>query len=577
MPRPKATSEVGADGGLALTVRALERLWTAVRNYGVEHAATRRAAADAIEIMARSGEGNQLTLRILPGHFASASDAKVALPAELASRLYGIDIAALTIATDQLGPHELIQFMGKVGARSLDEAGLQTEALVGAGLIPSIKLLRMRFDSLRAGADVGDGALWDQLVAQLLNPRSSEGDHERLAAMLEQAVQSGVADCAAARRAVIQAAHHARDTSSEDGSVPSDRLRQVIAALRPETRARLTGAADGGVAEQLDQVVELVDLMPVQEGLRCLNTIDLASGRYAPAGLRMVQRLARVASNEPDVLRDIGAVVARWAGDAKDASSTHAEALQAAARLLRVDDDQAYNPEEYDAQLRAIAASMEDDERETSSDVDSRTSEAEHLALGLELLAAPADWGADRLPVLAEVDRLFADDRTWVDDELCVLIERLGQIRLTAQDRSAREKANAVLDRLLASPQGLRLFARAGLTPAVGKLLRELASANVPAGISLLAQLRRHTNDEQTYQLVEACTSAIATSAIRDRIRQAIASEGGSVVVLLDLADRLPRSDLREVLEACLAHRSGAVRAAALATADRLGFDVPTP
>ncbi|MCA9292447.1 MAG: HEAT repeat domain-containing protein [Phycisphaerales bacterium] len=570
----RGANETGAACGVARCVRSLERLWTSVRNYGVEHVATQRAADDAREVFNRAAEGDRLTLRVTRHHFVDGRDATLATPSELAERLYNADIAAVTILVDELKTCDLTQLIDAAGCRSLDEATERIGTLIASGSLGSITLLRMRFDGL-CSTPGGDGlAVWDQLVSQVLHPAASTQDARPLVQAIESAIQHGASGLTGVREMLAHATAQAREAPEIEAPESLGRLRSVIAQLQPETRSALLATSPGAQTPELDHLAALIDVLPLEESITCLQHADITND--ASAGVRMVQRMARVASSSSSSMRDIAEVAARWATDAETSANPHADALREAARLLQVGEDQAYNPAEYDQRLGEIASALETKHQlEGAVPEDPEATLQDHIALGLELLQSPEEWESDRVAVVQEMGAVFSGEATWDESDLLALVERMAQIRITGQSRETRTEANALLERVLASPQGLAAFVQAGTKPEAQLRLSELASASVPAAIDLLARLSRQAYDDQTHALVRSCIDRLDSNAIRDRIAQAIGSGGGGLEELFELLPRLQEGDVRTLLGKCVVHHDSGVRAMAIDKAQRVVRDVP--
>ncbi len=563
------------ESGLSRAVAALERLWIAVRNYGTEHAASLEGAATVIVVLHDVGGGEVMTLRVAHGCFVEATNPSAVVPSTLADRLYGTDVAAISIAA-HVKTDELIHFVNEIGCPSLDEARLHIDALIAGDALDAITVLRMRFDSLSATVGHGHSGAWDQLAAQLLNPEASNFDAQAFGDAIERACQGTASHGSEVRDVLSHIAARARTEEGADASASVGRLRSVLESLRPETREQLTTLSSTVATEELDQLTEFVDVLPLQDGIECLKRIDSAAGAPAAAGVRMVQRLSRVAAHNQGAMHDLAEISKRWAKDASVQDDPHAEALNQVSRIMHAIDEGEFNPEEYDERLASIAAGIEQQDDNTATLDEAFENTLDHVMLGLELLESPEMWLVDRMPVMHELDMIFAGDEIWesLDGFLC-FVERLAQIRTTAQSAEARTEANAMLERLLAAPNALREFSNAGAVPEVARMLALISSAGVPAAIDLLARLSAQSIDRETRRVIESCIDRFDPITIRDRIAHELESAGDILALRLALVPRVRAKDAQTILKACVTHRATDVRTAAMRMACECIDEVP--
>ena len=558
-------------GGTASIVAALERLWTAVRNYGHEHGATTDAAHHASTTLADLGGGELLTLRVGQHCFISARDSSDAAPSELARRLYDVDVAALAIATGEVTPAALVHLVRELGCRGVEEARLRVDAIIAENSLAGITLLRMRFDVLNTATDAAGTDAWEQLTVQLLNPGARGFDASAMAGAIAQAVESGAAG--AARDVLSRIAARAREAAGAEASAAVGRLRAALASLNPETRSKLIDVSGSLEENELERLAQFVDVMPLRDGIVCLQNLDLSDGAAAAAGVRMVQRMSRVAGHEAQTMQELEAIAKRWATTAAP-RSTYAESLEQVGRLMRASQSHDFNPEEYDRRLATIAASLEVQNEDDSCDEAEALSA--HLMLGIELLASPEQWGEERGSVLQELSQALADASAWDDPALMVaLIERLMTVAATPQCGQARVDAGEMLERLVVSPSAVALFETAGEVQEVARALAALCSSGVPASVDLLAQLRLANVSSDTESLIDSCIARMDERIIRDRIVQSLEHGSATLAQQLGLAERLSSDEVHAIIAASIEHPDAEVRAAALQVAQRCTGEIP--
>lgn len=356
-PRTESTRAANSDvsGTLADAGTGLVRLWQSIQLYGVGHARCREAAdASAAAFAGAARDAGWPTIQFTPDSIvlrANDRSESTAAPglAEACALLNIVQIEARQTPDDE----DLIEVLTAVH----DAAKARRRSVSHEFGSQDVAVFRVTVLSL-AGVAVRDsptgehgGVAWEDLAELMLHPEPG-GEPSNAGELLERLVPRTDSNASGGAEQLAKTVHRLKESNAADRQGAIARLRSTLAQISPELRAELTRVRG---PDALASMEDLAEVLPVGETCDTLAELDERHCHLSDAAIRLVRRLAGMASGTPVDLRKIASLADAWSGRTP-VGSHEQESFSALADLCREATRADFIPAEYEARLNEIAA-----------------------------------------------------------------------------------------------------------------------------------------------------------------------------------------------------------------------------
>lgn len=370
-------------------LRALWRLVQGLRLYGVDHPASKSAAAEAaLESTALGTTGTDVPmLHVAPDGFVLNGHALVreAALTDLARTLHDLRVGLMSVPTRST-PEAFIALAAVLAGKKAGEHWTDEDSLsLSASAASAFGIRKVSYDALRSvGAEAGAGPDrfdWNALVASLC-PDSGQANADELAHAIELTLstkdhleaappsaspgqpdgarpeapdrprpESGSASIAGQLARTIQSA----DQSHRQAAVT--RVSAVIERLSPEGRARLLEIDESRAAESLAAVSDLCDSADAGDILLALQRVSNPRKLVCAESVRLLAKIAVTARGNTGInggLRHIASRAVSAGTPAGDPRVT--TVLRSFQELIERTSADRFNPEDYERLLQQLGS-----------------------------------------------------------------------------------------------------------------------------------------------------------------------------------------------------------------------------
>jgi hypothetical protein len=340
----------------ALGLQGLARVLEAARLLPSGHPAIARAAQAGADDLRRAIAGRPAIRLTVSGDHLLLDDAELGehgMLRPLAELLHAMDLMALELR-DSLTSDSLVAL-----ATALQRT--QQRRLVGQAAAE-----RINADATDARVVPADYSALQLAQGPGSSPQTCWKD---LARTVSEALETGaampVADLADRVSSAVDSAPDAvadlRDqlarVAATVGRAPAHaeatlgRVREFVAALSPGARQALLRINPEGPEQALELLADLADVLPTDDVLDALGTLEASPNRLSTNALRLFKKMARVATGHPAHRARVEEILSRWRGRGR--IETLHDSLN---EIFRARTVREYVPDDYRARLARLTA-----------------------------------------------------------------------------------------------------------------------------------------------------------------------------------------------------------------------------